>query len=51
MHANIIHYGSTAFPGAYVCMVTMFLEAAHRLQEHILLAEIGYKQMSDSRVV
>jgi len=28
MHANIVHYGSTAFPGAYVCMLTLFVEAA-----------------------
>ena len=42
MHASIIHYGSTAFPGAYVCMLTSFLEAAQQLQQHIWLAEVGF---------
>ncbi len=42
MHANIIHYGSTAFPGAYVCMLTLFLEAAQLLQERVLFAEAGF---------
>ncbi len=42
MHANIVHYGSTAFPGAYVCMLTLFLEAAQQLQERVLFAEVGF---------
>ncbi len=42
MHANIIHYGSTAFPGAYVCMLTLFLEAAQLLQQRVLFAEVGF---------
>ena len=41
MHANIVHYGSTAFPGAYVGMLTLFLMAAQQLQERVLLAEVG----------